>query len=136
MISSYFHRMTTQRTALCLVSGVVAIWATAGALGLATRAVVLGSEVERRLPFHSVTLAALGLAVVVAAPMAVVSVLAAHDDRRCARAAIGAGFALIAWILAQIVLLRELSWLQPVCLLLGVGVAALGMVLHDERARS
>ncbi|MFF2083586.1 hypothetical protein ACFVVM_07405 [Nocardia sp. NPDC058176] len=135
MISTYLHRMTSHRSVLCLISGMVAIWAAAGALGLATGALSLGAAAERRLPWQSLSLAAIGLALVVAAPMAVVAVLAAQGDRRCARAAIAAGFALVAWILAQIVVLRELSWLQPVCILAAIAVVALGMALLDERAR-
>ncbi|APE35145.1 hypothetical protein BOX37_15650 [Nocardia mangyaensis] len=135
MISTHFHRMTAPRTALSLVSGAVAIWAAAGALGLATGALAVSAELEGRLPWQSPTLAATGLALVVAVPMTLVAVLATQDDHRCARAAIAAGFALVAWILAQIVLLRELSWLQPVCILAAIGVAALGMALQDERAR-
>lgn len=135
MISNQFHRMTVRRTALSLVSGSVAIWAAAGALGLATGALELGTEVEARLPWQSPALAAVGLALVVAVPMTVVAVLAAQDDRRCAHAAVAAGFALVAWILAQIVLLRELSWLQPVCILAAIGIAALGTTLLHERSR-
>ncbi len=115
---------------LMLLSGIVAVWAFAGAAGLGTGVVSLGSTVQGRLPWHSSIFAAIMLAVIVGLPMAATSYLAATADRRAATAALVSGAALIGWILVQLALIRTGSWLQPVCVLLGAAILLLGARLR------
>ncbi|RDI68276.1 hypothetical protein [Nocardia pseudobrasiliensis] len=115
---------------LVLLAGIVAVWAFAGAAGLGSGVISLGSAVEGRLPWHSPTFAAVMLALIVGLPMAATSYLAAAADRRAGTAALVSGAALIGWILVQLALIRTGSWLQPICVALGVTILALGARLR------
>ncbi|APE34874.1 hypothetical protein BOX37_13985 [Nocardia mangyaensis] len=126
MISMYVRRLDPRRSIVCLIGGLMATWAFAGALGLITGAVALSPATVDSLPWQSPILAGVALAMVVGVPMTVVALAAAQDDPRTARTAMIAACALVGWILLQLVLLRELSWLQPVCVVFAVAVAALG----------
>ncbi|MGW6425503.1 hypothetical protein ACWF82_22770 [Nocardia sp. NPDC055053] len=53
-------------------------------------------------------------ALVVGLPMTVVALIAPHDDPRTPQTTTAA-CALIGWIRLQLLVLRELSWVQPVC---------------------
>ncbi|QBS45343.1 hypothetical protein DMB37_39960 [Nocardia sp. CS682] len=111
---------------LCLLSGFLAIWAFAGALGLMTGVLSLGAAIDDRIPFHSAVFGGLMLAVIVGLPMAVAGMLAARDDARTPLVAMAAGAALVGWIVVQVLLIREFSWLQPICVVLGLAVLFLG----------
>jgi len=130
------HRVDARQTALCLVSGVVAVWAFAGSLGLITGIIGLGANLDQRIPFHSPVFGGVMLALVVGLPMTVAGVLATQDNRWTPVAAMTAGLALIGWIAVQIAVIRELSWLQPVCVLFGLTVFALGAALWRHRRTS
>lgn len=132
MISTYMRRLDPRRSILCLIAGLMATWAFAGTLGLITGAVSLSPAAEDRLPLQSPILAGVALALVVGMPMTVVALTAAHGDPRTAQTAMVAGCALVGWILLQLVLLRELSWLQPVC----VSSSPLPLPLSAPRHRS
>ncbi|MDO3647699.1 hypothetical protein [Nocardia mangyaensis] len=133
MTSHYLLHVDARRSVLCLLSGLVATWAFAGALGLITGVLSLGAA-EGRLPWQSPILAGVMLALVVGLPMTVVTLTAAHGDSRSASTAMVAAGALIVWVLLQLVMLRELSWLQPVCVMLAIAVAALGAPAFEPRA--
>ncbi|MCM6772397.1 hypothetical protein NDR87_01075 [Nocardia sp. CDC159] len=124
-------RTRTLRLTLALLSGLVAIWALTGAAGLATGVVSLGGTLEQRLPWHSPAFAAIMLALIVGAPMAATAWWAAHKNRRTAAAAVLSGSALIGWILVQLAVIRTGSWLQPVCVILGAAILALGLRLRS-----
>ncbi|GAD86405.1 hypothetical protein [Nocardia asteroides] len=125
MISTYLRRLDPRRAVLCLIAGLLATWAFAGALGLITGVLALSPVTESRLPWQSPVVAGVALALVVGLPMTVVA-LTAQDDPRTTQTTMVAACALIGWILLQLLLLRELTWLQPVCVMLAVVVAALG----------
>lgn len=134
MISMYLRRLDPRRAVLCLLSGLMATWAFAGAIGLITGAVPLSPPTADRIPFHSPILAGVALALVVGLPMTVVA-LTAQDDSHNEKTTMVAACALIGWVLLHLVLLRELSWLQPVCVVFAVTVAALGTPpLHQYKA--
>ncbi|MBF6137387.1 hypothetical protein IU501_30905 [Nocardia otitidiscaviarum] len=116
-----------EQAALVLLSGFVAIWAVAGAVGLAGGGIDLGQTIVRRFPFESPVFAALALALVVAVPMAVTSWSAAHGERRAPTVAIASGGLLIGWIVVQIAVIRTFSILQPVCVLFGIAIVILGL---------
>ncbi|NUS42707.1 MAG: hypothetical protein HOQ24_03285 [Mycobacteriaceae bacterium] len=103
-----------------------AIWAGAGALGLIAGLIDLGETVNSRLPWRSPVLSGVALAVVVAAPMSAAALLSDRRDARAAKAAVSAGALLVGWIIGQLCVIRTFSWLQPVCLALGVAVLVLG----------
>ncbi|MFI7530163.1 hypothetical protein [Nocardia salmonicida] len=126
MMSTYLRRFDPRRSVLCLITGILATWAFAGSSALITGALTLGPTSESRLPWQSPILAGVMLALVVGLPMTVVAVTAAHADRNLSQTAMVAACALIGWILLQLLVLRELSWLQPVCVILAVAVATLG----------
>ncbi|MGW5455943.1 hypothetical protein [Nocardia sp. NPDC003979] len=133
MISTYLRRLDPRRSVLCLIAGLLATWAFAGAVGLITGAVTLGPVSEARLPWQSPILAGVALAVIVALPMTVVA-LTAPDSPRTTQTTMVAACALIGWILLQLLILRELNWLQPVCVTLAVVIVVLGAPLQPNRS--
>ncbi|MGW5922206.1 hypothetical protein ACWFPY_24715 [Nocardia fluminea] len=135
MISTYLRRLDPRRSTLCLIAGLAATWAFAGALGLITGVLTLSPEAEARLPWQSPVLAGIALALIVGLPMTVVA-LTAQDDPRTTQTTMVAACALIGWILLQLLVLRELSWLQPVCVILAVVIAALGIAPQPARSAS
>lgn len=109
-----------------MIAGFIATWAFAGALGLSTGVIRLGAAIDARIPFHSPVFGAVMLAVIVGLPMTVAGALAVRTDARAPLAAMAAGTALVGWIAVQVAVIRELSWLQPVCVALGLAVLILG----------
>lgn len=109
-----------------MIAGFIATWAFAGALGLSTGVIRLGAPIDARIPFHSPVFGAVMLAVIVGLPMTVAGALAVRTDARAPLAAMAAGTALVGWIAVQVAVIRELSWLQPVCVALGLAVLILG----------
>ncbi|MFC9659981.1 hypothetical protein ACFVJ5_07050 [Nocardia sp. NPDC127606] len=126
MMTTYLRRLDPRRSVLCLITGIVAIWAFAGSLALITGTLSLGPEAESRLPWQSPILAGVMLALVVGLPMTVVALTTTNDDTHPSQTSMVAACALIGWILLQLLILREFSWLQPVCVVSAVTVAALG----------
>ena len=119
------------RTWLIMISGWTAVLATGGAVGLAT-GTMLDPVSTARLPWHSAGTAATALLVVVAAPMAIVAVLAQRRHPAYRTAAVVAGCLLIAWIAVEIAFIRELSWLQAVFAVVGIVVLLLGLDRHSH----
>lgn len=126
MISKYLRRLDPRRSVLCLLAGLMATWAFAGAFGLVTGALALRPAIVDKIPLHSPILAGVALALWVGLPMTVVALTVNDDDAHNAQTTMVAAAALIGWVLVQLVVLRELSWLQPVCVVFAVAVAALG----------
>ncbi|GAB2727934.1 hypothetical protein [Nocardia thraciensis] len=127
------HRIDIRQSALVLVAGVVAIWALAGAVGLATGAIDLGATATERLPLDSPPLAAVALALMVGVPMVFTAVLVVRGDRRATAIAMISGALLVSWIIVQIYTIETFSWLQPVCVVAGLVVIALAMTDSDPR---
>jgi hypothetical protein len=125
--------VTVRRTWLALLTGLTAVSAAAGAIGLATGTSDPGDAITARLPWHSVVLAGFALLVVVAAPMAVASWLAAREHRAYPVAAAGAGALLVGWIALEIAVIREFSWLQVVFTVVGVAVLVLAAAGRNHR---
>ncbi|WP_040835084.1 hypothetical protein [Nocardia brevicatena] len=118
------------RTVLAMISGAIAIWAFAGAAGVATGLIEFGAVIDSRLPWDSEPFAAVMLALVVGMPMAATSWLAGHGRRSYPAVAIAAGSAAIAWILVQLVVIRTVIWVQPLCVALSVIIVVLGLRLR------
>lgn len=109
-----------------MLAGLTAVLAGAGAVGLGTGSIDFGAPVMSRLPWHNVVLAAVALGVVVAVPMTVVAILAGRARRGYGPVAVLAGAMLVGWIILEIVIIREFSWLQPVFAAIGLLVVVLG----------
>lgn len=104
---------------MATLAGLVAVSAYGGALGLMAGFVDLGPTATARLPWHSPVLGGLALAVIVATPAAVLTWLAAQADPRRDTAAVAVGLILIVWIGVEVAVIRELSFLQPLFMLIG-----------------
>ena len=98
---------------LALFAGQLAVAAWVGALGLVVGFLSLPDQVAGRLPFASTTLGGAALALVVGAPATVLTVLAWRGARSALPAAAATGVLLVAWILIELAVVRELSFLQP-----------------------
>lgn len=129
------HRNTRAlRVGIAVVSGFVAFWAYAGAVGLAGGGADPRGELTPHLPFQSPVLAAIALAVVIGVPMTYATVGAIADRGDAALATIGSGLLLIAWVAVQPFVIDQVYWLQPVCGVLGLIVVWLGIALRRGRA--
>lgn len=112
------------------IAVVNAVLAWFGAIGLVLGRLSLGPELDARLPWGSRPLAGVALAAAVAAPLTLLTALAARDDRRTLAVAVICGALLIGWIVLQMFVLRALSWFHPVYLLIGLWLVALGLHLR------
>ncbi|WP_227981360.1 hypothetical protein [Nocardia spumae] len=124
------------RALLAGTAGAVAACAFAGSVVLITRRSAGGDDLARTLGWHSLVAGAVILALVVGIPMAVTAGSVLVGDRRAATVAVASGTLLICWVLGQMAVVHTLSWLQPVYLLLGVGVAALGLHIRTAEIES
>ena len=111
-------------------AGIVAISAYAGALGLATGTLDMGTKLNARLPFHSPVLGGLALAVIVGIPTTVVAVYAWRGAPAVNHAAVVAGTLLVGWIAIELAFIREPSWLQVVYV--GVGASFISVGARDR----
>jgi hypothetical protein len=128
-------RATRRWTWLAALTGILAINAFGGAVGLMTGVIDFGIVLSSRFPFHSPVLAGLALVLVVGAPMSWVTHLAVRRDSKTGAAAVVAGSWLIGWVVIEFGVLRATSWLQPVLAFAGLLVLLVG--LHEpDRQRS
>ncbi|MTD53146.1 hypothetical protein [Amycolatopsis pithecellobii] len=128
-----WHTTTRRRPWLAAFTGLIAIFAVAGAVGLMTGTLGLEEEVVARFPFGSAVFGGLALVLVVGVPMGLVCYFGSRPDRRTSGAAIVAGCLLIAWVAVEIGFVQTYSWLQVVFAFAGVLVAHAG--LRDVRSR-
>jgi hypothetical protein len=118
--------MNDHRNAVVVFAALVAVSAFGGTVGLATGTLDMGHTLNQRLPLHSPVLGGLALAVIVGVPASVVAIMAHRRDGRSGRAAVVTGALLIAWIVAEIAFIREISFLQPFYLCVGFVFIAIG----------
>ncbi|HVC69101.1 MAG TPA: hypothetical protein VNC61_02435 [Acidimicrobiales bacterium] len=112
---------------LALVGGIVAASAVAGAVGLATGSIDLGTTIKNRLPFGSPVFAGMALTGIVGMPMAVAAVQGWRETRRSSALTTMAGGLLMGWIVVELAVIRVFSPLQPICFPAGAGVAFPGL---------
>ncbi|MBJ8341320.1 hypothetical protein JGU71_20760 [Antrihabitans sp. YC3-6] len=117
---------------MATLTGTTAILAAAGAIALMTGVATLNDAAVGRIPFHSPVFGGIALALVVAVPMAVTTRLAIVGDPRATVAAIVAGLLLVVWIATEMAVVKELSWLQPSFVVVGVLLEVLGLAAHRE----
>lgn len=122
------HRRLWARIALVAVEGFVAIGAIYGSIMLITDAWRLDRTMLDHLPVDTWVLPGVALAVLVALPFATSATLVAIGHSTARGVSSLAGTVLIGWIVAQIVLIQQYFFLQPVmgiCGLLTIGLAYL-----------
>jgi hypothetical protein len=111
---------------LAVYAGAIALSAGYGAAGLVLGFLPGVDDLRPRLPFDSTLLGGLALLLVVAVPAAGTAVLAWRHDPLAAVAARWSGALLVGWIVVEVLVIRELSPLQPICAGLGLGLATWG----------
>ena len=119
-------RTTLHRARLTVLAGFVAVSAYAGAAGLISGWLRLGSTMTAQLPFRSPVFAGIALACVVAVPATVATLLAWRSHARARDAATLAGVLLVGWIVVEVAVVRQFSALQAVYGLAGLGLIAAG----------
>ena len=107
-------RQSSHRVRLTALAGFVAVSAYAGAAGLISGWLRLGSTMTARLPFHSPGFAGVALACVVAVPATGAALLAWRRHPRARDAATLAGVLLVGWIVVEVAVVRQFSVLQVV----------------------
>jgi hypothetical protein len=119
------------------LTGIIALSAYAGVVGLVGEAISLGGTITARLPYQSLFLAGMALLFFVAAPMTVAAVACIRDLRYASELVIGAGLLLVAWIAVQLAFIKSYSWFHPTYLGLAILVLISGWLLQrDGRVNS
>src|SRR5688572_13080012 len=116
------------------VTGLIALSAYAGVVGLLGGGISFGETIDARLPFGSLILAGLALLAFVAVPMTIAAVAAAKDTHRSANLVFAAGLLLVVWIGVELAFIKAYSWFHPTYL--AAGVAVLGLAWLMDRAGS
>ena len=112
--------------ALSVYAGLIACSAYGGAIGLAGGGADPKGTLDARLPFASPVFAACALALIVGVPNTVLARFAWRNDGRAPVAAIAAGVLLVGWIVVELAVIREWSWLQPVYAAIGASLVVIG----------
>ncbi|MGB7877151.1 MAG: alpha/beta fold hydrolase [Ilumatobacteraceae bacterium] len=120
----------TRRPALAAFAALNAAAAWAGVVGLTLGGIEFGDTLDARLPFESLVLAAVGLALIVAVPMTLLAWWAWTGNPRTLTLAFLVGIAVIGWIALQVIVLRAVSLFQPVYLAVGVWFIAESERVH------
>ncbi len=116
----------TPRRLLAGAAALVAASAMAGAAGLAVGFLDMGDELNARLPAHSPVLGAFALGAVVAVPFTELARRAWIGDEQTELAALVAGSSLVGWILVELAVVREVSFLQPFYAAVGLAFVVVG----------
>ena len=119
---------------IAALTGIIALSAYAGVVGLVGGAISFGETINARLPYQSPFLAGMALLLVVAAPMTAAAVAYLRDLHYASVLVIGAGLLLVAWIAAELAFIKSYSWFHPTYLGLAMLVLISGWLL--ERAGS
>jgi hypothetical protein len=114
------------------LTGIIALSAYAGVVGLVGGAISFGETINARLPFHNLFLAGMALLLAVAAPMTAAAVACIRDLRYASELVIGAGLLLVVWIAVELAFIKSYSWFHPTYLGLAILVLISGWLL--ERA--
>ena len=91
------------------VTGLIALSAYAGVVGLLGGGISFGETIDARLPFGSLILAGLALLAFVAVPMTIAAVAAAKDTQRSADLVFAAGQLLVVWIGVELAFIKAYS---------------------------
>ncbi|MDS1115682.1 hypothetical protein RD149_18180 [Gordonia westfalica] len=128
---SHRQRSGLLRGSALLLTALTALLAFAGAIGLVGGGTDFGETVNSRLPLDSPVLAGVALAVFVGVPMAVAAWLVyRRSDDDAVWVSVVAGGWLIGWIVVQLLVLRTFSFMQAVCVGVGIVLIALGSAIR------
>jgi hypothetical protein len=123
--------------ATAVITGLIALSAYAGAVGLVGGGISFGETINARLPYGSLFLAGIALLFFVAAPMTVAAVAALRGLGYAGDIVVGAGLLLVAWIAIELAFIKSYAWFHPTYLALGVLVVLCGWLLgRADRAES
>ena len=125
-----------RRPCLAAFAAVNAFGAWAGAVGLITGGTDFGEVINDRLPFDSLVLAGVALAIIVAVPLTLLAWSASTAGPKTDELALLVGLLLIGWIVGQVAVIRAFSLFQPAYLAVGASfVTASRRVTLKERRR-
>ncbi len=124
------------RVTAAAVTGLIALSAYAGAVGLLGGGISFGDTVDARLPFDSLLLAGLALLAIVAVPMTVAAIAAAKDTPHCPDLVFAAGLLLVVWIGVELAFIKAYSWFHPTYLAVAVVVLGLGWLMDRHGSTS
>jgi hypothetical protein len=116
------------------VTGLIALSAYAGTVGLLGGGISFGEMIDARLPFGSMILAGLALSAMVAVPMTIAAVVAAKDTHHSPDLVFAAGLLLVVWIGVELAFIKAYSWFHPTYL--AAAVVVLGLAWLMDRAGS
>ncbi len=119
---------------LAVFAALNALSAWFGVVGLVGGGLSFGEDLDQRLPFDSLVLAGVALAVVVALPSTILAVLAWRGDSRTPAAATALGVLLIGWIVVQLLFLQSFSFFQPLYAAIGVAFLVVGRRLARHQS--
>ena len=125
-----------RRTGLTVGAGLVAMSAYAGAVGLTTGIDPYLRHLTNRLPFHSPEFGAAALTGAVAVPHTCLAWRAWQGDDRTNSTSMAAGALLFGWILVELSILREWSFLDPLYAGIGLTFFAIGYRGNHNRGKS
>ena len=111
------------------VTGLIALSAYAGTVGLLGGGISFAETIDARLPFGSLILAGLALLAIVAVPMTIAAVAAAKDTHHSPDLAFAAGLLLVVWIGVELAFIKAYSWFHPTYLAAAVAVLGLGWLM-------
>jgi hypothetical protein len=117
------------------VTGLIALSAYAGVVGLLGGGISFGETIDARLPFGSLILAGLALLAFVAVPMTIAAVAAAKDTHRSADLVFAAGLLLVVWIGVELAFIKAYSWFHPTYLAAAVAVLGLAWLMDRPGSR-
>jgi hypothetical protein len=123
-LSEHHVSQEVLRGTLVVLEVIVALGAFAGGIALAGNSVDASSYLGE-LPFSSTAFAGVALAVLVGVPaaFAAVATVLGHESRL---AHLSAGGLLMGWIVAEVIYIGMISWLQPAMFVVGGVIALLG----------
>ena len=112
---------------------IIAVNAVYGGIGLMVNGMGMPGDWLDGTPFDSWTLPGVLLVATVAVPMSVAAVGELAGSRLAYLASVVAGLVLIGWIAAEVLVLRQYFFLQPVLGVAGILVVGLAWWAHRRR---
>jgi len=115
---------------------IIGVGAVYGGFGLIVNGMGMPIAWLDATPFPSWAVPGLLLLVLVAVPMALAAAAELARSRLAYASSAIAGAVLVAWIVAQLLVLRRFFFLQPVLAVAGVAVLALAWLVHHRARRA
>ena len=120
------------RVTAAAMTGLIALSAYAGAVGLLGGGISFGDTIDARLPFDSLLLAGLALLAIVAVPMTLAAIAAVKGTPHSRDLLFAAGLLLVVWIGVELAFIKAYSWFHPTYLAAAVMVLGLGWLMDHQ----